>query len=233
LGEQVRLTAHTCNPVPQAHRPKEEHPTTDFETTNPPRRDDLVQRIELMEAMIAEGRRATTRFGWIFVMWGLLYYAAIAWEVYLPAPAFAWPACMVLGFVIIRAWRWRLKRSGAGDEGIRSRSISAVWGAMGCAIFLYIGAAAFSHHIMNPAVNAAVLFFLGLAHAISALILRWPAQGAAAAVWWIGGIAIFLAPVDATIYIFLVATFFGMVLFGLYAMMLERQRAASLVQHHA
>jgi hypothetical protein len=206
---------------------------TDFETTNPPRREDLVQRIELMEAMIAEGRRATTRFGWIFVLWGLLYYAAIAWEVYLPAANFAWPVCMVLGIVIIRAWRWRLKRSGAPDEGPRSRSISAVWGAMGCAIFLYIGAAAFSHHLQIPAVNATVMFFLGLAHATSALILRWPAQAAAAAVWWIGGIAIFIAPVDASIYIFLAATFFGMVLFGLYAMLLEHRRAATLVQHHA
>jgi hypothetical protein len=206
---------------------------TDFDTPNPPHRDELVQRIELMEAMIAEGRRATTRFGWIFVMWGLLYYAAIAWEVYLPAPAFAWPVCILLGVAIIRAWRWRLKRSGTPDEGVRSRSISAVWGAMGCAIFLFVGAAALSHHLEMPAVNAAVLFFLGLAHAISALILRWSAQAAAAAVWWSGGIAVFFAPADASIYIFLVATFFGMILFGLYAMLLEHRRAATLVQNHA
>jgi hypothetical protein len=205
---------------------------TDFETGSEARRDDLVQRIELMEQMIAEGRRTTTRFGWIFLMWGLLYFAAIGWEMFLPAGNFAWPVCMVLGFVMIWAWRWRQKRSGLGDEGARSRSISAVWSAMGCAISIYMLSAALSHHIgQQPAVNAAVLIFLGLAHAASALILRWRAQGAVAAVWWAGGIAIFFAPASS-ILIFLVATFFGMVLFGLYAMMLER-RAAALVEHHA
>ena len=207
---------------------------TDFDSTNPPRREDLVQRIELMEAMIAEGRRATTRFGWIFVLWGLLYYAAIAWEVYLPAPAFAWPVCMVLGWVIIQAWRWRVRQTRVSDQGPRSRSVGAVWGAMGCAISLYMVAAALSHHIgQQPAVNAAVLFFLGLAHATSALILRWRVQGVVAAVWWIGGIAVFFVSNTASIYIFLTATFFGMILFGLYAMLLEHRRAATLVQHHA
>jgi hypothetical protein len=207
---------------------------TDFDTSNAPRRDDLVQRLELMEAMIAEGRRTTTRFGWIFVMWGLLYYAAIAWEVYLPAPAFAWPVCILLGIAIIQAWRWRLKRSGLPDDGPRSRSISAVWGSVGGAITLFMAAAAISHHIaQQPAVNAAVLFFLGLAHAASAFILRWPAQAAAAAIWWGGGIAVFFVSASASVVVFLVASFFGMILFGLYAMMLERRRAATLVQNHA
>jgi hypothetical protein len=214
-------------------RAKEEYPMMGFETGEGTRREDLVQRIELMETMIAEGRRATVRFGWIFLMWGLLYFAAIGWEMFLPAAAnFAWPVCMTLGFVIIWIWRWRLKRSGLGDEGPRSRSISAVWSAMGCAISIYMLSAALSHHIgQQPAVNAAVMIFLGLAHAASALILRWRAQGAVAAVWWAGGIAIFFAPASS-ILIFLLATFFGMVLFGVYAMMLER-RTAALVEHHA
>jgi hypothetical protein len=206
---------------------------TDFDTDNPPRRDDLVQRIELMETMIAEGRSTTTRYGWIFLMWGLLYYAAIAWEIYLPAPNFAWPVCMVLGVVIIQVWEWQMRRSGLRHESPRSRSVGAVWGAVGCAFFLYMGAAAASHHIQSPAVNATVMFFLGLAHAISAIILRWRVQGAVAAIWWAGGMAIFFAPYPASLIIFLVASFFGMILFGLYAMMLEHRRAAALVQHHA
>jgi hypothetical protein len=77
------------------------------------------------------------------------------------------------------------------------------------------------------------MFFLGLAHAISALILRWRVQGAVAAIWFAGGMAMFFAHYPASLIIFLVASFFGMVLFGLYTMMLERQRAATLVQHHA
>jgi hypothetical protein len=207
---------------------------SNFEQDNGTTRADLVARVALMEAMIAEGRRTTTRFGWIFLMWGLLYFAAIGWEMFLPAARFAWPVCMALGFVIIWAWRWRQKRFGLGDEGPRSRSIGAVWSAMGCAISIYMLAAALSHHIgQQPAVNAAVLIFLGLAHAASALILRWRAQGAVAAIWWAGGIAVFFAPESASVAIFLVATLFGMIVFGLYAMMLERRRAAGLVEHHA
>jgi hypothetical protein len=33
--------------------------------------------------------------------------------------------------------------------------------------------------------------------------------------------------------IFLIASFFGMILFGVYAMWLERRRAAGMVQAHA
>ena len=42
-------------------------------------REELVQRVALMEEMIAEGRRITARYGWIFVLWGLTYFAAIGW----------------------------------------------------------------------------------------------------------------------------------------------------------
>jgi hypothetical protein len=206
---------------------------TDFNTPNAPRREDLVQRIELMETMIAEGRSTTMRYGWIFLMWGLLYFAAIGWELYLPAPNLSWPVCMVLGVLIIWAWRWRAVRSGLAHESPSSRSVGAVWGAVGCAFFLYMGAAALSHHIQSPAVNATVMFFLGLAHAISALILRWRVQGAVAAIWWAGGMAMFFAPYPASLILFLVATFFGQVLFGIYVMLLERRRSAQLVQHHA
>jgi len=206
---------------------------TDFETDSGARRDDLVQRIELMATMIAEGRSTTTRFGWILLMWGLLYYAAVAWEMFLPAAKFAWPVCIVLGIVTVRVWKLRQRRSGLGDRNPRSRSISAVWAAMGIAITLFMGSAALSHHIAEPAVNAAVLFFLGVAHGASAMILRWRVQAAVAAVWWSGGVAVFFAPASASVVIFLIATFFGMILFGAYAMMLERRRASGLVEHHA
>jgi hypothetical protein len=204
-------------------------PETESGTT----RDDLLQRVALMETMIAEGRRSTARFGWIFLMWGLLYFAAIGWEMFLPAAKFAWPVCIILGIVTVRVWKLRQRRSGLGDQNPRSRSISAVWAAMGIAISLYVGSAALSHHIAQPEVNAAVLFFLGLAHAASAMILRWRVQGAVAAIWWSGGIAVFFAPASASVVIFLIATFFGMILFGAYAMMLERRRSSGLVEHHA
>ena len=42
-----------------------------FEAEDGTTRDDLVQRVALMEEMIAEGRQTTVRFGWIFLLWGV------------------------------------------------------------------------------------------------------------------------------------------------------------------
>jgi hypothetical protein len=81
---------------------------------------------------------------------------------------------------------------------------------------------------------AAILFFIGLAHATSAVILRWGVQGAVAALWWGSGIAVlFVSSASADLAIFLAASFFGMILFGVYAMTLERPRPTPQVQHHA
>ena len=41
-----------------------------FEMDGGTTRDELVQRVALMEAMIAEGRRSTARYGWVFVIVG-------------------------------------------------------------------------------------------------------------------------------------------------------------------
>ena len=43
---------------------------TNLEQGNGTSRDDLLQRLALMETMIAEGRRNTGRFGWVFILWG-------------------------------------------------------------------------------------------------------------------------------------------------------------------
>ena len=106
------------------------------------------------------------------------------------------------------------------------------------AIILYVIAAGRERPWQQPAYYAAVFFFVGLAHGISAGILRWGVQGLVAAVWWaMWHRHVFLQTRNEIIVIFLAAAFFGMILFGLYAMMLERQRAAALVQgqvqHHA
>jgi len=41
---------------------------------------ELKERLSLIESMIAEGRRHTESWGWTFVLWGLVYYLAIAWS---------------------------------------------------------------------------------------------------------------------------------------------------------
>jgi len=186
-------------------------------------RTELLQRLELMETMVAEGRRSTARAGWIFVLWGVVYFAAVGWSIFLPAPKLAWPVCIVAGVVILRVGKERQKRRSGSGESSRSRSIISVWQAMGTGVTLYALGAALSHHILQTPYMAGILFFIGLAHATSALILRWPAQGVVAAIWWVGGFASFFVSNLTAGIIFLVATFFGQILFGLYAMMLERR----------
>ena len=41
---------------------------------------ELKDRLSLIETMIAEGRRTTESWGWTFVLWGVAYYVAIAWD---------------------------------------------------------------------------------------------------------------------------------------------------------
>ena len=82
-------------------------------------REELVQRVALMEEMIAEGRQSTARYGWMFVLWGLTYFAAIAWTVYLPYTEWAWPVCIAACSVVVRRGavaataRWRKDRQSA------------------------------------------------------------------------------------------------------------------------
>lgn len=203
------------------------------EMDNGTTRDDLLQRVALMETMIAEGRKSTAHFGWIFVMWGMIYFVAMGWVVLLPFKEWAWPVCVTVG-VLVGIVRVRRKHADGTGENLRSRSIEAVWQAMCVAIILYVIAAGASGHGNQSAYYAAVLFFVGLAHGISARILRWGAQGLVAFLWWGCGIAMFFFRTrNEVLSIFLVAAFFGMILFGLYAMWLERRRAAALEQHHA
>lgn len=205
---------------------------TNSETDGGVTRDDLMQRVALMETMIAEGRRSTARYGWVFVMWGLLYIAAVGWMLFLPFARLAWPVCIGAGIAAVVISESRRKRvEGCGN--LKSRSVGAVWSSMGIAITLFVAAAAVSHH-WGIACFAAILFFIGLAHGASAMILRWGMQGLAAAVWCGCGVASFFFTTSSEwIGIFLAASFFGNVIFGLYAMVLERRRPGTAVQHHA
>jgi hypothetical protein len=206
---------------------------TDFERNDVANRDELIQRVALMEAMIAEGRRTTMRYGWVFVMWGLVYIVAMSWTIYLPMRNVAWPVCIGLGLVVSAGMRVRQKRAGA-SETQKSRNIGSVWNGMGITVTLFAVSAVLAGHGSEPVYVAAILFIVGMAHGISALILRWVAQGAAAASWWGCGVACCFATTARQIEgLYLIAAFFGMVVFGMYAMMLEHRRPTKAVQQHA
>jgi hypothetical protein len=201
---------------------------TNMEREDGTTRDELVQRVALMETMIAEGRRSTARFGWIFLLWGLIDLAGVGWGELQPDFRWVWPITISAGFVlqfIILAMRRKSGHSCGGS--VRGRSVAAVWSMMGLTVLLYVVAAIVQHKAGQISYVAAILMFVGMAHAISAMILRWMAQGIVAGVWLAGGVAIFFVPRSYVLSVFIAEMCLGMILFGLYAMWLERQSAAT------
>jgi hypothetical protein len=204
------------------------------ESDNGTSREDLLQRVALMEIMIAEGRRSTGRFGWIFILWGLICLSGVGWSYLQPHSYWVWPIVIGGGFVIQFMGIAMHRRSGNwSTENMKSRSVAAVWRMMGIAIILYAVPAAVQHQMQHISCIAAIFMFMGMAHATSATILRWKAQAVVAGLWWTGGVAMYFVPGDYVIAIYVAEMVFCQVLFGVYAMMLERRRAAGLVQHHA
>lgn len=208
---------------------------TDFDNENGATRDDLLQRVALMETMIAEGRKTTTRFGWVFVLWGVMDMVGIGWQHLQPHSHWVWPITLstavllqVTGVVMLKG------TSHSCGTSMQSRSVGAVWSMMGIGTMLYVAAAIVRHLTWQVTYLAAILMLIGLAHAISAVILRWPGQGAVAALWWAGGIAMYFVPGHGyRLSIFTAEMFFGMVIFGLYAVMLDRRSSTTPVQRHA
>ena len=205
-----------------------------FEREGGVTRDDLVQRVALMEEMIAEGRRWTICFGWIFVLWGLIDLMPIGWQLAVLhsqwVRIWSWPIAIACGVAIqFIAMAIRRRRSGVVcSSNIRGRSISAVWAMMGVTAMLYFAGAMIAHKQWPVAFTAAMLMFVGMAHGTSAMILRWKAQGLVACVWWIGGVAMFFLSDRYWLQIFVGEMCFGMIGFGLYAMWLERRMSSEV-----
>src|ERR1039457_5388583 len=105
---------------------------------------ELKDRLSLIEAMIAEGRRTTESHGWTFVLWGVAYYVAIAWST-LCHYGQAWPITMISACVLMAFIVWlRSSNRGYKPETTKSRAIWATWIAMGISMFVLLDALGFS-----------------------------------------------------------------------------------------
>ena len=207
-------------------------------------RDDLLQRIELMEAMIADAKMSTVRCGWIFVLWGLVDLVAMSWQNFFPHSNFAgfwaWPICLVFGAVATLLGVTLQKRGRVKAKVPAVRCVEGVWGMMGVGLSIYIACAMVRHLTWQYSYLAGILVIVGMAHAISAVILRWRVQGVVAAIWWLGAIAMFFVPphfvpteqraVNAIMFVEMVLC---MVVFGLYVMALERRTPKAPMQLQA
>ena len=200
-------------------------------------KQDLSSRLELIESMIAEGRRSTTRWAWTIVLWGVAFYVAIAWSTGLfGGPIWgqhymAWPVTMTGAWLLNWGLASRMRKTAKAPMTTVRRAIISIWTAMGITMFVLLVPLGLSGRADQQVVVAVVMGLLGTANAASGILLKWKAQFACALVWWAAGAASLFGNATQSLIAFLVAIFLCQIAFGIYAMMLEsrerRQGAAN------
>jgi hypothetical protein len=207
-------------------------------------KQDLNERFALVESMIAEGRRSTESWGWVFLLWGVAYSVAIGWaswgrglsvwgsnyvEIGPAKVGLAWPVTMICSVILTLAIG--LRKGGRRSGTASVRAIVSIWISVGVAMLLLFPALGASGRLEEHGFVAIVTAMLGVANGASGLILRWKAQIACAVVWWTASaIACFGSPAQTTI-VFLAAIFLCQIVFGTYAMILESRRSRRVISH--
>jgi len=189
---------------------------------------DLNDRLNLIETMIAEGRRTTESWGWIFVLWGVAYYVAIAWSFWGNHASLAWGVTMVAAMILsFGTVAWRASRGGRNTQPptTLSRSISSLWIAVGISFVVLLPSLGIGGMSSSKLVVAVIGTLLGTANAASSLILRWKLQFACAVIWWGMAIVSCLGTTRQSSIALLVANFLCQIAFGLYGMAAEARQA--------
>jgi hypothetical protein len=182
---------------------------------------ELNERLELIQSMIAEGRRTTESWGWIFVLWGVAYYVAILSGAMIKNPL-VWPvtmisACVLTGIVI------SVKRRDQPGTKI-GHAIGSIWIAAGISMFLVFLSLGTSGRIDQHIMVAVLGAMLGSTNAASAMILRWKMQFACAVVWWACAVFACFGKGSQITIVFLASILFCQIVFGIYAMVRDSRR---------
>jgi hypothetical protein len=188
---------------------------------------ELKDRLNLIETMIAEGRRTYESYGWTFVLWGVAYYIAILWaglgHSYLAWPVTMTAAAVLTGVIIARK---RSKRPATTT----ARAIGSIWYAMGISLFVLLMSLGFSGRADQHTFIAIMAAMLATANATSSMILKWKLQFACALVWWALTVYACFGKGKPLTIAFLAALFFCQIVFGIYGLIREsraRREAAS------
>lgn len=190
---------------------------------------DLKERLALIESMIAEGRRRTESWGWIFLLWGVAYFIAIGWStrgeelsVWGSRQWLAWPVTMAVAFVVTVIIGIR---KGRGQPVTTvGRAIISIWMAAGISMFVLFPALAIASRLDEHAFVCLIAAMLGAASGASGFILRWKTQIGCALVWWITSAAACFGSIAQLTAVFLTAIFLCQIVFGAYVMVLEARR---------
>ena len=186
---------------------------------------ELKDRLSLIENMIAEGRRGTESWGWVFLLWGVAYYVAILWSsTSFLGPIWgrqylAWPVTMSLSCVLTIVIGAR--KQGKRPSTTISRAIAAMWMAMGISMFILLLSLGISGRVEQQVFIAIIAAMLGTTNAASSFILRWKVQFACAVVWWAAAVISLFSKVTQSSLVFLLAIFLCQIVFGVYGMVAE------------
>jgi hypothetical protein len=182
----------------------------------------LAERLNMIEALIAEGRRTCESWGWSFVLWGVAYYVAFFWNTS-GHFAYAWPVTVIAAALVTMAGFWRRGNQPSTTMG---RAVGSTWAAMGISMFILFDALGFGGHLTDARIFfATASAMLGTANAACSMMLKWKAEFACALVWWAAAVIASFGSEDAAVDAFLAAIFLCQIVFGIYAMILEsRQR---------
>lgn len=182
---------------------------------------ELLDRIDLIERMIGEGRRTTQYWGWTFVLWGAGQLIALIWTNYGGNPAVAWPVTMIACGVLTGIGSRRMHAVERAETFI-SRALGAIWFSCGISISVlaFIG---------NPrgvftasSFLAAFFALMGFANFASGLVLHWRLQQGLGILWWAAAAFAMFAPDKLGGWAFVGMDVVGEILFGVYLMARER-----------
>jgi hypothetical protein len=191
---------------------------------------ELTERLNLIEAMITEGRRRCESWGWTFVLWGVAYYVAFFWSAW-GHFAYAWPVTVIAAALLTVVGFWRHESQPGTTLG---RAIGSTWAAVGISMFILFDALGFGGHLTDARIFfAAASAMLGMANAACAMMLKWKAEFACALVWWAAAVIASFGSESTAVIAFLAAIFLCQIVFGIYAMILESRRRGERGAAHA
>jgi peptidoglycan/LPS O-acetylase OafA/YrhL len=201
------------------------------ESLNP---SELTDRLELIQTMIAAGRRKTESWGWTFLLWGVAYYVAIGWSALAPAalygPTLAWPVTMIVAGILTGMVARRMTKDRA--ETTLGRAIGSIWRGIGICLFVVLFTMSLSHRFEEHALVVVACSLLSAANASSGILLRWRAQFACAVVWWATAIVACFGNDTQVSIAFLIAIFLCQIAFGIYAMLRDSKARQQLEARH-
>ncbi|PYP86306.1 MAG: hypothetical protein DMG65_19110 [Candidatus Angelobacter sp. Gp1-AA117] len=182
---------------------------------------ELLERLELIERMVSQGRRTTQYWGWSFVLWGAGQLIALGWSLFLGHSEIAWPVTMITCGILTGIGSARMRKQ-EGAETIISRALGSIWGSCGTAIF-FLGLIGTSTRFFSFRAFMVVLFALmGIANMSSGIILRWRTQQVLGAIWWAGAIMLMFVSDKTALWLFIAMTLVAELLFGIYLMIREK-----------